>query len=212
MADTKVSALTAATTLGSADVFPVVQGGVSKQATIAQIGAYPGAGGLYNYATTATGAGFATDTYLTGSAIAIPAGIQAGTIYRCLFYATKTAAGTATPILTIRYGTAATTADTSRCALTFTAQTGAIDTATFEVVVVFASVGSGTSAVLKGIGKISHVLAATGFSTSNVGLATNTGAGFDSTLANAKIGMSANGGTSAAWTVQLVQSELRNVT
>lgn len=212
MADTKVSALTAASALAAADAFPVVQGGVSKQATMQQIGAYAGAGGLYNTATTAQGPGFASDTYLAGSNISIPAGLQAGSIYRCMFYATKTAAGTATPILTIRYGVNASTADTSRCALTFTAGTGAIDTGMFEATIIFVSVGSGTTAVIKGVGRVTHALAATGFVNVNDGMATNTGAGFDSTVANSKIGMSVNGGTSASWTIQVVQSELRNVT
>lgn len=211
MADTKISALSAASAPASADLVALVQGGVSKQASVGQLAAYPGMGGLYNAATTATAAGFASDTYLAGSAISVPATLQQFSIYRCMFYATKTAAGTATPILTLRYGVNATTADTARCVLTFTAQTGAIDTGMFETTFIFVNVGSGTAASIKGIGKISHSLAATGFANVNNGLTTNTGGGFDSTVANSKIGMSVNGGTSAAWTIQMVQAELRNV-
>ena len=38
----------------------------------------------------------------------------------------------------------------------------------------------------------------------------NTSGGFDSTVADLGIGASVNGGTSAAWTVQLVDAELLN--
>jgi hypothetical protein len=38
-----------------------------------------------------------------------------------------------------------------------------------------------------------------------------TGGGFDSTVANSKIGLSINGGTSASWTVTLFQAELTNL-
>ncbi len=212
MADTKISALAAATTAAGTDAFAVVQGGVSKQMTMAQLAAYPGAGGLYNANVPATAlTPFATDTYLTGSAISIPAGLQANSIYRCLFYATKTAAGVATPIVSIRFGMAGSTADTARCTLTFAAQTAAIDTGLFELTAIFRTVGASTSAVIVAIGKISHALAATGFSTGNNGLTLATSAGFDSTVATSKIGVSVNGGTSAAWSVSAVQAELRNV-
>ena len=40
---------------------------------------------------------------------------------------------------------------------------------------------------------------------------TTTGGGFDSTVANSYINMSVNGGTSAAWTITLVQAELTNL-
>ena len=51
---------------------------------------------LFNQSLAAQGPGFAVNTYLSGSAIAIPAGgLKAGTRYRLLFDVTKTAAGTA---------------------------------------------------------------------------------------------------------------------
>lgn len=42
MADTKISALTDATSVADADEFPVVQGGVTKRATMAELGTYMG--------------------------------------------------------------------------------------------------------------------------------------------------------------------------
>jgi len=162
---------------------------------------------LRNWSTAAQGAGFATDTYVTGSAIAIPSGYPlAGTRYTCRITASKTAAGTATPIVQVRIGTAGSTADTSRCSFTFSAGTAATDVGEFEVTAIFRSVGSGTAAVLQGhCGLKSQPT--TGFSSLLKGVQT-TSSGFDSTVANSIIGVSVNGGTSAAWTVQQVDAQL----
>lgn len=177
-------------------------GGVIKSAT--------GSGALYNQAV-ASQTGFAADTYLVGSSIAIPSsGLRVGSRYRLLFDVTKTAAGVATPAINIRVGTAGTTADTSRAAMTFPAQTAVVDSGSFEIDVVARTVGSGTSAVLQGFARLRHGLAATGLSTSGGPIVVNTGGGFDSTVANSIIGASVNGGASAAWTIQLVAAELLN--
>ena len=167
---------------------------------------------VYNASVAAQGAGFATDTYLTGSSIAIPASsLQAKTLYRCVFNVTKTAAGVATPIINIRFGTNGTTADTSRGTLTFSAQTAVADEGVFEVWATFRTVGSGTSAVLQTAGRITHGLSITGLDTLVSETEIATSAGFDSTVASSIIGLSVNGGTSAAWTVSLVQAELVNL-
>jgi hypothetical protein len=61
----------------------------------------------YNVSTSTPAAAFAADTYLAGSGLTIPAGkVKVGTIYRCKFNVAKTGAGTATPIITVRVGTA----------------------------------------------------------------------------------------------------------
>jgi len=76
-------------------------------------------------------AGFAADTYLVGSSVPVPLGLlKATSKYRCRFTVTKTAAGVATPIVTVRFGTAGSTADAARCTLTFAAQTAAVDEGT----------------------------------------------------------------------------------
>lgn len=153
------------------------------------------------------------DTYLAGSVIDIPQGkIKVGTKYRLKFNVVKTAAGTAAPVLTIRIGTAGTTADAARAVLTFASQTAVVDEGVFEIECVFRSVGSGVAAILQALGVIGHRLASTGLSTSNNSVAINTGSGFDSTLANLKIGASVNPGASAAWTVSLVSADLVNLT
>lgn len=165
---------------------------------------------LFNGSTAQQGAGFASDTYLTGSNILLPTSRPiVGTQFKCFFHAVKTAAGTATPIISLRYGTAASTADTAICTFTFGAGTAAADTAWWEVFGLFRSVGSGTSAVVAGISSVTTNLTTTGFSNAVKNVQT-TSAGFDSTTASTYLGVSVNGGTSASWTVQLVQAQLKN--
>lgn len=217
MADTKISALTAVTTPADADVLAIVNGGLSKNISLTQLTTYIEQRGRQNNASVANQTGFASDTYLTGSYVTIPTNpaggnrLQAKAKYRVRFSVTKTAAGTATPIVNVRLGTAGTTADTSRLTITHTAQTAAIDTMSYDLSVVFRTVGSGTSAVIAGVGILDHTLASTGFSVSNTSIVQAVGSGFDSTVANLGIGMSINGGTSASWTVSVVEAELYNL-
>jgi hypothetical protein len=153
--------------------------------------------------------GFAADTYLTGSNVTIPTGLpRVGTAYLLKFDMTKTAAGVAAPTLTIRTGTAGTTADTARCTLTLSAGTANADTSTWDVVAYFRTVGSGTSAVLVAMaGVVGRNVTATGISSDLHG-ATATAAGFDSTTTNLIIGASFNGGTSFSGTNVLVRAQL----
>lgn len=156
--------------------------------------------------------GFAADTYLSNSDILLPTGGPlARAQYRCVFDMVKTAAGVATPIITVRVGTAGTTADTSRAAMTFAAGTAVADSGIFEVLVTFRTVGSGTAAVLTAVSSCRHALAATGLTTtgaSGFGQIANTGGGFDSTVANSRIGVSFNGGASFSGTCTLIQAQL----
>ncbi|MBI5221898.1 MAG: hypothetical protein HY980_00140 [Candidatus Magasanikbacteria bacterium] len=166
----------------------------------------------FNQSVAAQGAGFSTDTYLTGSSIAIPASsLKVGTRYHLIFNVSKTAAGTVAPIISVRFGTLGTTGDTARLTFTFLAGTAAADVGTFEIFVTFRTVGSGTSAVIVGTGRALHSLSTTGLQTLPGKVLQVTSAGFDSTVANSIIGVSVNGGTSAAWTVQQVQAELQNL-
>ena len=165
---------------------------------------------LFNFSTGAQGAGFSSDTYLTGSNILLPSSRPiAGTLYRCEFAVSKTNAGTATPVITLRYGTNASTSDTGLITFTFGAGSAATDTALWYVEALFRSVGSGTSAVLSGASELTNTLASTGFTTA-VKMQQGNSSGFDSTTANTYLGLSVNGGSSAAWTVQLVASRLEN--
>lgn len=151
---------------------------------------------------------FATDTYLTGSFILFPTGgPTAGMLYEMTFDVVKTAAGTATPIIIVRVGTAGTVSDTARITFTFGAGTAAVDKGEFKVHAMFRSVGSGTAAVLQGRSRLVSDLTVTGLSNAVKALQV-TSAGFDSTVASSGIGVSYNGGASAAHTVQLVEASL----
>jgi hypothetical protein len=159
---------------------------------------------------TANQAGFATDAYLTGSPIAIPNNLlRVGSVYRLVLDMVKTAAGTATPIFIVRVGTAGTTADAARLTFTFAAGTAAVDTGTFELWVHVRTAGA--SAIITGMCRCLHHLAATGLTTT--GAAGNaiilaTSAAFDLTVANSIIGVSFNGGASFSGTNTLQQSTL----
>jgi hypothetical protein len=153
------------------------------------------------------GAGFATDTYLTGSNITIPTGAPfVGTTYKLTFNATKTAVGTAAPVVILRIGTAGTTTDTAICTFTFGVGTAVADTGWFEVIATFRTVGSGTTAVVQGISRV-NCLPSSGISSTIKAVAV-TSSGFNSTTAGLIIGASYNGGTSAVHTVNLVRAEL----
>jgi hypothetical protein len=205
-------------TLASGDVIPVIDvsnttdnaSGSQAKTTIDDINTRITP--VNNASVTTPAAGFAADTYLVGSSCAIPAArLAAKTMYRCTFDVSKTGAGIATPIINVRIGTAGSTADTSRGTHTFPAQTAVIDQGVFEFWAVFRTVGSGTSAVLQSRCRLTHGLSITGFSTSVSPVTVATSAGFDSTTASSIIGLSVNGGTSAAWTITLVTAELFNM-
>jgi hypothetical protein len=163
---------------------------------------------LFNASVTSQGAGFSTDTYLTGSFIKFAGPPKVGTKYKCRFYASKTAAGTASATITVRTGSAGTTSDTSRGALTLSAGTAATDQGWFEVSVLFRTVGSGSAAVTVATLALTSQ-PTTGFS-SLLHAANAVSAGWDSTTADLGIGISVNGGASASWTVQQVMSEIEN--
>lgn len=157
------------------------------------------------------GAGFATDTYLTNSGLLIPGfGLQAGMTFQWQISGSKTGAGTAQPIYNIRIGSNQSTADTARLTLTGPLQTAIADIGTLFITVTVRSVGA--SGVLQGTAYWSHrgtaantTTSGTGFANDSTGHVEGTGAGFDnSSLGGQYIGLSINGGTSAAWTITQV--------
>ena len=75
MADTKISGLTGVTTPADADELAVNQAGASKKVTLNQLTAYFEQRGRQTNASVANQTlGGATDTYITGSDVTIPAG------------------------------------------------------------------------------------------------------------------------------------------
>ena len=156
------------------------------------------------------GPGFAADTYLAGSVIAIPSGrLKPGTRYALVFDVAKTAAGVAAPILTLRFGATGSIADAALGAMTFPVQTAVADDGRFTLEVTYRSVGVG--AVVQTVAALTHGLAATGLANVPGAVRRVTSAAFDATAANAVIGVSLNAGAAAAWSVSLVQARLENL-
>lgn len=154
-----------------------------------------------NFATASTAAGFAADTYLAGTPVPLTGigPIRIGRRYSWRLIISKTAAGTATPILTIRVGTAGSTADTARVTLTWGAGTAAVDRGEIELEAMFSAIGA--SAVLRAKANWTTNLSTTGLS-SNVHALQANSAAFDATPASQLIGLSYNGGLSAVHTVE----------
>lgn len=212
--DKSIGGLGAAGALAGTDILPIVQSGTTVRSTLADVKAFFDQGVRNALTGTTQVVSGNTDTYLTNSDCAIPNGrLQAKTMYRLQFNVVKTGAGVAAPVLNLRVGTAGTTADSSRCAFTFAAQTAVIDEGMIEVWATFKSVGSGTSAVLSGLSRLSHRLVTTGLNVTAVNtFVINTGGGFDSTVSSLKIGASLNVGASGNWTISLLQADLLNLT
>lgn len=218
MVDTKTSGLSAAGTLTDADVLAIVNGGVSAKVTLTALTAYfEGRGRVTNASVanqTPTGA---TDTYLVGSDVVIPVNpsggnrLQAKSRYRMVMAMSKTAAGAASMVVNVRLGTAGTTADTARATITFGAQTAAIDNGQVDLNVLFRTVGSGTAAVIRAEGILDHQLATTGWTNVNSSIIGVTSSGFDSTVANLRIGCSVVMGSSTVPTITSVGAELFNL-
>lgn len=142
------------------------------------------------------------DTYVTGSNIQIPVdGMIVGQVYQWKMAVTKTAAGTAAAVYTVRIGTAGAVGDTSR--LVFTAdlaQTAAASGGIITAMVVVNSV-SATGVIAGGVG----VSASAGLG-SGSGAVSST---FDNSALGSEgtpnyIGLSINPGASADWTVHSV--------
>jgi hypothetical protein len=215
MPDTKISALTPATTVAAADQLALVQSGVSKSVTASVLRSSAIGAGLSNASVATVSAGYAADTYLAGSAITIPTagGWQVGTTYSCVFDMVKTAAGTAAFVVVVRMGTLGTTGDANIVQNSFAVGTAAADTGIFEVLVNFRAVGAGTSAVIYQLVQCTHHLAATGListGASGTGIVSTSSGGFNSTTQTI-IGLSINGGASFSGTNTLVQASALKV-
>lgn len=156
----------------------------------------------------------AADTYLTNSDLIIPSwGLQQKGTFLFKISASKTAAGTATPIYNIRIGANRTTADTARLTLTGPAQTAIADIGTLNILVTVRATGG--SAVLQGTAFWDHrgtaastTVGGVGFANDGSGHVEATSAAFDATAVNGLyVGLSVNSGTAGVWTVTQVRSE-----
>jgi hypothetical protein len=147
-----------------------------------------------------------SDTYLNNSALPLT-GIGALTVGRCFhwrFIISKTAAGTATPIIIVRVGTAGSTSDTARVTFTWGAGTAAVDRGEVELDVMFTAIGA--SAVLRGKANWTTNLSTTGLSNAVKALQPADSGTFDATVANSVIGLSYNAGASGAHTMEYLSA------
>lgn len=151
----------------------------------------------------------AADTYLAGSAFNVYGRLKVGSVLSWNVSATKTAAGAATPIWSVRFGTAGTTADTARLTFTGLAQTAIADTAYFYIVMVVRALGA--SGIVSGTYTLAHPLAATGFATQATDVKQATSATFDTTVTNLIAGVSVNPGTAGVWTIKDVAMTAANL-
>lgn len=171
-----------------------------------------------NFNNTTPVTGYATDTYVVGSAI--PLGLPsnpltspiAGMRYNFVTDMVKTAAGTGALTITLRIGTTATISDPAILTFAFGAGTAAADTGTIELWAHFQTVGAGTTAVMVGVCSVWHALAATGLISTGAagqGQITQTSAGFNTQVAGLVIGVSVNGGAAFSGTTTVVESQLQ---
>ena len=201
MATTTIDNQTVPTTPGSGKTRLFVDSTTKKLCFIDDAGAIGGR--LYHRTSTASqGAGFASDTFVTDSGLLIPSfGMKVGMVFRWQLTLSKTAAGTAASVVTVRTGSNQSTADTSRIALTTsTAQTAAVAEGIMWVQVVVRSV-SATGVVAGGFGMMAPV----GLGGGKDGAS---GTFDNSNMGGLYMGLSINGGASAAWTISTVNGEI----
>lgn len=152
----------------------------------------------------------AADTYLTGSNLTVGGRIQAGTWFRWRFTMTKTAAGVATPIYTVRAGTAGTTADASVGTATGVAQTAATDTGWHEIEAVVRSVSATSTGQITF--RQAHKNATTGLANVAQDQIFQTAfSSIDLTSTSLIFGVSCNPGASGVWTFQTVSVLVGNL-
>lgn len=152
-----------------------------------------------------------TRTYITGSAIAVPASkLQIGTLLRWTFDITKTAAGTAASTFDICFGTAGTTADTARVSFTKPGGTAAADAGRVEITATVRGPLS-ASGVVVGNFQLTHNLAATGHAQIPCVNVMTISSGFDVTVANLIVGVCITTGASDVITIEQVIAEAMNL-
>jgi hypothetical protein len=211
MVDSRISDLPAVSTLADADVVAIVNAAATKKVTLNQLTQYFEARSRQNNGSGTDQTGFTSDQYIVGSSISIPQGrVQVGTKYWARIVLDKTAAsGTTAPAFNIRIGTAGTTADTSRGAMTQSTQTSAIDAGVYEFQCIFSAAGA--SAVLRSTSQLTHQLNITGLGNQISPVRTVTSSAFDVTGAGLIMGISVNAGASNSWNIRVVDAILSNL-
>jgi hypothetical protein len=158
---------------------------------------------LYNANTSAQSI-VTSDTYIAGSSLAIPPSlVRAGAMFQWTFGLTRSGAGVATPVYSVRFGTNGSTADTSRLSFTGVAQVNASDTGVHRIYVVVRSVGA--SGIIVGIFEEHHIQTTTGLANAaQMQAQASASSGFDTTVASSIIGVSVNPGATSTWVYEYV--------
>lgn len=195
MADVLIDNQTAPTTPSGGKSVIWVDSTTKKLVTTDDTGIHRG-GVLSKSNATAQQTGFAADTYLAGSAVPIPSfGFQIGQLYEWRVGVQKTAAGTAAIAINVRIGSAGTTADTARLTLTQTVAQAATAAGSIFVVMVQVRSVSATGVITGAFAPIGGSLAF------GSGIQAASSTFDDSALGGQLIGLSLNGGASAAYTI-----------
>ena len=208
MADTKISALPAASAVADANELPINEAGTTKKITALQLLAYSG-DSIQNASVTDQTIS-ATTAYVTNSNLAVPVGkLRIKTVLRWRIMVTKTAAGsTAGCAVLVKLGTLGTTGDATILTFTFGTPTGVVDTAVIDVTVIIRGPLS-ASCIATGVARLTHQLDATGFSTLHTEVKQVTSSTFDATTANLIAGLSITTTTSSAWTITGITGEAK---
>jgi hypothetical protein len=142
-----------------------------------------------------------SDVYVASSPLTVAALGPAiiGRCYHWRFIVSKTAAGTATPIINVRTGTGV-VGDTSRATFTWGAGTAAVDRVEVEMEAMFIAVGA--SAILRCKANATTNLTTTGWSNAVKALQPADSGTFDSTVASLIIGLSYNAGAAGAHSLE----------
>lgn len=210
MADTKISALAAASAVADANEIPINEAGTTKKITSLQLKAYIGES--LNNASVADQVISATTAYVTNSNIPVPAGkLRIKTCFKYHLTITKTAAGTTAGCAVIwKLGVNGTTGDASILTFTFGTPTGAVDTAEIDIEVTIRGPLS-ASCIATGAASMVHSLAATGFSTLPSEVKAVTSGAFDGTTANLIAGLTITTTALSVWTVTQCIAEAINL-
>lgn len=150
-----------------------------------------------------------TRTYITGSALAVPAiKLKVGALLRWRFNITKTAAGVAASTFDVCFGVAGTTADVARISFAKPAGTAAVDEGWVEILATIRTIGA--TGVAVGEFVLMHNGNTAGHAVVPCVVINTVSAGFDMTVANLIAGVCITSGAADAITIQMVQAELIN--
>ena len=171
----------------------------------------PGGGlEVRNFSVAAQNIADTTRVQVIGSQLLVPAsGLKVGSKIKFVLDITKTAAGTASAVFDISFGTAGTVADTARVSFTKIAGDASVDVARVTIEALVRSVSA--TGVVVGQFTIQHSLAITGFATQNPVSVVTVSSGFDNDGQELFIGLNATLGASDDYTIQKVEASLSGV-